>query len=117
MVDVSEEIADQALPLWPRRRVRFFFPPAVSAALRAKRALRSPKGPVFDTAIVAGRHGRQSGTHETHPVFGHTAGLGKLPHQHSKWKGIRAVIHCTVSVHHKTGSRDGGPHRRQHRRR
>src|ERR1700734_2691402 len=48
------------------------FPPAVATALRDN-GLRSPKGPVFDTAIVAGVMGAKR-THELIP-FCHPLGL------------------------------------------
>jgi molybdenum cofactor biosynthesis enzyme len=62
--------ADQAHGNVAEARVRF--PPAVAAALRDG-GLRSPKGPVFDTAIVAGVMGAKR-THELIP-FCHPLGL------------------------------------------
>ena len=78
-------------------RVRF--PPAVAAALR-ENGLRSPKGPVFDTAIVAGVMGAKR-THELIP-FCHPLGLEKC-NLAIEMDGDSAVIRCSVSVHHKTG--------------
>src|SRR6202023_4348495 len=74
-------------------------PAPVSAALRA-RGLRSPKGPGFDTAIVAGVMGAKR-THELIP-FCHPLGLESC-RINIEMEGDTAVIHCTVSVHHKTG--------------
>jgi cyclic pyranopterin phosphate synthase len=78
-------------------RVRF--PAAVAAALRAG-GLRSPKGPVFDTAIVAGVMGAKR-THELIP-FCHPLGLESCRIM-IEMEGDCAVIRCTVGVHHKTG--------------
>src|SRR5260370_27513872 len=96
MVDVTEK-APTKRPAMAESRVRF--PPAVSAALRAS-GLRSPKGPVFDTAIVAGVMGAKR-THELIP-FCHPLGLESC-RINIEMEGDTAVIHCTVSVHHKTG--------------
>src|SRR5271168_140830 len=78
-------------------RVRF--PPSVAAALRDT-GLRSAKGPVFDTAIVAGVMGAKR-THELIP-FCHPLGLENCRIT-IDLEGDAAVILCTVSVHHKTG--------------
>jgi cyclic pyranopterin monophosphate synthase len=75
------------------------FPPAVAAALRDS-GLRSPKGPVFDTAIVAGVMGAKR-THDLIP-FCHPLGLENCRIT-IDLEGDAAVIRCTVSVHHKTG--------------
>ena len=96
MVDVSEKSPTKRTAM-AEARVRF--PPAVSAALRAN-GLRSPKGPVFDTAIVAGVMGAKR-THELIP-FCHPLGLESC-RINIEMEGDTAVIHCTVSVHHKTG--------------
>jgi cyclic pyranopterin phosphate synthase len=78
-------------------RVRF--PAAVADALRAG-GLRSPKGPVFDTAIIAGVMGAKR-THELIP-FCHPLGLESCRIT-IEMDGDCAVIRCTVGVHHKTG--------------
>ena len=78
---------------------RVQFPPAVAAALRDN-GLRSAKGPVFDTAIVAGVMGAKR-THELIP-FCHPLGLENCRIT-IDLDGDAAVIRCTVSVHHKTG--------------
>src|ERR1700737_431003 len=64
MVDVSDKTPTKRTAT-AEARVRF--PPAVAAALRDS-GLRSPKGPVFDTAIVAGVMGAKR-THELIPFF------------------------------------------------
>jgi cyclic pyranopterin phosphate synthase len=96
MVDVSGKTASQRTAT-AEARVRF--PPAVAAALRDS-GLRSPKGPVFDTAIVAGVMGAKR-THELIP-FCHPLGLENCRIT-IDLDGDAAVIRCTVSVHHKTG--------------
>src|ERR1700676_771385 len=96
MVDVSEKSPTKRTAM---AETRGRFPPAVSAALRDS-GLRSPKGPVFDTAIVAGVMGAKR-THELIP-FCHPLGLENCRIT-IDLDGDAAVIHCTVSVHHKTG--------------
>jgi cyclic pyranopterin monophosphate synthase len=96
MVDVSGKTATQRTAT-AEARVRF--PPAVAAALRDS-GLRSPKGPVFDTAIVAGVMGAKR-THELIP-FCHPLGLENCRIT-IDLDGDAAVIQCTVSVYHKTG--------------
>jgi cyclic pyranopterin monophosphate synthase len=96
MVDVSDKVATKRSAT-AEARVRF--PAAVAAALRAS-GLRSPKGPVFDTAIVAGVLAAKR-THELipfcHPLGLENCGIG------IDLDGDSAVIRCTVTVHHKTG--------------
>jgi cyclic pyranopterin phosphate synthase len=62
--------------------------------------LRSSKGPIFDTAIVAGVMGAKR-THELIP-FCHPLGIESCLIA-IELEGNAAVIRCTVSVHHKTG--------------
>jgi cyclic pyranopterin monophosphate synthase len=96
MVDVSDKAATRRSAT-AEARVRF--PPEVASALRDN-GLRSPKGPVFDTAIVAGVMGAKR-THELIP-FCHPLGLENCKIL-IDLEGDSAVIRCTVSVHHKTG--------------
>jgi cyclic pyranopterin phosphate synthase len=96
MVDVGDKQPSQRRAV-AESRVRF--PPPVAAALRAN-GLKSAKGPVFDTAIVAGVMGAKR-THELIP-FCHPLGLESC-HIAIDLDGDTAVIRCTVSVHHKTG--------------
>jgi cyclic pyranopterin monophosphate synthase len=96
MVDVSEKTPTQRTAV-AESRVRF--PPAVATALR-ENGLRSPKGPVFDTAIVAGVMGAKR-THELIP-FCHPLGLESCRIT-IDMEGDSALIRCAVSVHHKTG--------------
>ncbi len=96
MVDVSDKAASKRTAT---AEVRVRFPAEVAAALR-EGGLRSPKGPVFDTAIVAGVMGAKR-THELIP-FCHPLGLENCC-INIELDGDTAVIRCTVSVHHKTG--------------
>ena len=96
MVDVGDKQPTERTAI-AEARVRF--PPTVTAALRES-GLRSPKGPVFDTAIVAGVMGAKR-THELIP-FCHPLGLESC-RLTIEMEGDCAVIRCMVSVHHKTG--------------
>ncbi len=96
MVDVSDKAVAKRTAV-AESRVKF--PAAVAAALRES-GLRSSKGPIFDTAIVAGVMGAKR-THELIP-FCHPLGLENC-HISIDLEGDCAVIRCTVSVHHKTG--------------
>ena len=96
MVDVSGKAATRRTAV---AEVRVLFPPLVAAALRES-GLRSTKGPIFDTAIVAGVMGAKR-THELIP-FCHPLGIENCRIA-IDLEGDAAVIRCTVSVHHKTG--------------
>jgi cyclic pyranopterin phosphate synthase len=96
MVDVGDKTPTKRTAI-AEARVRF--PASVAAALR-ENSLRSAKGPVFDTAIVAGVMGAKR-THELIP-FCHPLGLENCRIT-IDLDGDTAVIRCTVSVHHKTG--------------
>jgi cyclic pyranopterin monophosphate synthase len=96
MVDVSDKTATKRTAV---AEARVHFPPAVMAALRES-GLRSSKGPIFDTAIVAGVMGAKR-THELIP-FCHPLGIESCLIA-IELEGNAAVIRCTVSVHHKTG--------------
>jgi cyclic pyranopterin monophosphate synthase len=96
MIDVSGKVATQRSAT---AEARVQFPAAVAAALRDN-GFRSPKGPVFDTAIVAGVLGAKR-THELIP-FCHPLGIESCRIA-IDLEGDTAIIRCTVSVHHKTG--------------
>jgi cyclic pyranopterin monophosphate synthase len=96
MVDVSGKTATKRTAT-AESRVRF--PAAVAASLRAS-GLNSPKGPVFDTAIVAGVMGAKR-THELIP-FCHPLGIENCQVAIELIDDC-AMIRCTVTVHHKTG--------------
>jgi cyclic pyranopterin phosphate synthase len=96
MVDVSDKTATKRTA---SAEARVHFPAEVAAALRAN-GLRSAKGPVFDTAIVAGVMAAKR-THELIP-FCHPLGIENCKIA-IDMQGDSAVINCTVTVHHKTG--------------
>jgi cyclic pyranopterin phosphate synthase len=96
MVDVSDKAPTKRTAI---AEARVHFPAAMAAALRES-GLRSPKGPVFDTAIVAGVMGAKR-THELIP-FCHPLGIENCKIA-IELEGDSAVIRCTVTVHHKTG--------------
>jgi cyclic pyranopterin phosphate synthase len=74
-------------------------PRAAALALR-KSGHRTKKGPVFDTAIVAGVMAAKR-THELIP-FCHPLGLDNCKVQIEDHKGD-IVIRCEVSIQHRTG--------------
>jgi cyclic pyranopterin phosphate synthase len=96
MVDVSNKTATKRTAV---AEARVHFPAAVAAALQES-GLRSSKGPIFDTAIVAGVMGAKR-THELIP-FCHPLGIESCLIA-IELEGSSAVIRCTVSVNHKTG--------------
>lgn len=96
MVDVSDKTATKRTAT---AEARVKFPSGVATALRDS-GLRSAKGPIFDTAIVAGVMGAKR-THELIP-FCHPLGLENCSIA-IDLKGDTAIISCTVTVHHKTG--------------
>jgi cyclic pyranopterin phosphate synthase len=96
MVDVSDKTPTLRTAV-AEARVRF---PAVVAAKLRDAGLRLPKGPVFDTAVIAGVMGAKR-THELIP-FCHPLGIENCKIT-IDLEGDSAVIRCTVRVHHKTG--------------
>jgi cyclic pyranopterin phosphate synthase len=96
MVDVSDKTATRRTAI---AESRVSFPPLIAEALRDV-SFRSAKGPVFDTAIIAGVMGAKR-THELIP-FCHPLGLESCDIA-IELQEDTAVIRCTVSVHHKTG--------------
>ena len=97
MVDVSAKAATQRSAT-AETRVRF--PAAVADALR-ENGLRYKKGPVFDTAIVAGVMAAKR-THELIP-FCHPLAIENCQVSITLEDEI-AIIRCSVTVHHKTGA-------------
>jgi cyclic pyranopterin phosphate synthase len=81
-------------------QARLRLPPAVARALRAS-GHRTRKGPVFDTAIVAGVMAAKR-THELIP-FCHPLGLDNCAIEIAHPRGGEIVVRCSVSVHHRTG--------------
>jgi len=78
---------------------RLRLPPDVARALRAS-GHRTTKGPVFDTAILAGVMAAKR-THELIP-FCHPLGLDNCQVQIAQ-HGTRLTVRCEASVHHRTG--------------
>lgn len=75
-------------------------PRAVAAELR-RSGHRTGKGPVFDTAIIAGVMAAKR-THELIP-FCHPLGLEHCTVQIEQRPGGQIQIRCRVAVHHRTG--------------
>ena len=96
MVDVSDK---QVTLRTATAETRVRFPAAVAEALRTQQFSTS-KGPIFHTAIIAGTQAAKR-THELIP-FCHPLGLESCKLA-IDMDGDDAVVHCTVSVHHKTG--------------
>lgn len=96
MVDVGDKAVTKRTAT-AQTRVRF--PAEVAEALRSQQFSTS-KGPVFQTAIIAGTMAAKR-THDLIP-FCHPLGIEKCKLA-IDMDGDDAVIQCTVSVHHKTG--------------
>jgi cyclic pyranopterin monophosphate synthase len=96
MVDVGDkEVTKRAATAQSRVR----FPPNVAEALRTQ-GFSTSKGPVFQTAIIAGVMGAKR-THELIP-FCHPLGLENCKVT-IDMEGDEAVIVCTASLQGKTG--------------
>jgi cyclic pyranopterin phosphate synthase len=96
MVDVGDKSVTKRTAT-AETRVRF--PAAVANALRDQQ-FNTSKGPVFQTAIIAGTMAAKR-THELIP-FCHPLGIESCKLA-IDMEGDDAVVRCTVSVHHKTG--------------
>jgi cyclic pyranopterin monophosphate synthase len=96
MVDVGDKAVTKRSAT---AATRVKFPAGVAQALRSQQ-FNTPKGPVFHTAIIAGTMAAKR-THELIP-FCHPLGIENCKLA-IDMDGDDAVIHCTVSVHHKTG--------------
>src|ERR1700761_883636 len=96
MVDVGAKEVTHRVAV-AEARVRL--PRAAALALK-KSGHRTKKGPVFDTAIVAGGMAAKR-THELIP-FCHPLGLDNCKVEIEDQKG-EIVIRCQVSIHHRTG--------------
>jgi cyclic pyranopterin phosphate synthase len=79
---------------------RMRLPRAVANTLRAS-AQRTKKGPVFDTAIIAGVMAAKR-THELIP-FCHPLGIENCQIEIHQPRATQVIIRCRVSVHHRTG--------------
>ena len=96
MVDVGDKAVTTRTAT---ARAVVVFPPDV--VVRSGDALRTKKGPVFDTAIIAGVMAAKR-THELIP-FCHPLGLNKCDVEIEAGRGGTITIRCRVSVDHRTG--------------
>lgn len=96
MVDVGDKAATKRVAT---AEARVSFPAEVATALRSQ-GFGTSKGPVFQTAIIAGVMGAKR-THELIP-FCHPLGLENCKIT-IDMVGDEAVIQCTASVTGKTG--------------
>jgi len=96
MVDVGDKAVTERRAT---AEARLRLPASVARALRAS-GHRTKKGPVFDTAIIAGVMGAKR-THELIP-FCHP-----LPLENCQLEiagtAREIIVRCTVAVHHRTG--------------
>lgn len=97
MVDVGGKAVTRRTAV---AEARIKLPKAVATALRES-GHRTKKGPVFDTAILAGVMGAKR-THELIP-FCHPLPLDNCIVEIDDSRSGRIGIRCTVSVHHRTG--------------
>ncbi len=97
MVDVGGKAVTRREAI-AEARVRL--PRQVARALRAS-GHRTGKGPVFDTAILAGVMAAKR-THELIP-FCHPLGVEHCKVEIEHRSGTVIVVRCRVSVHHRTG--------------
>jgi cyclic pyranopterin phosphate synthase len=97
MVDVGAKDVTHRVAV---AEARVKLPANVAEALRES-GHRTKKGPVFDTAIIAGVMAAKR-THELIP-FCHPLGIDNCAVEIEAQAGGTIVIRCRVSVHHKTG--------------
>ena len=97
MVDVGAKQVTQRVAL---AEARIRLPRAVARALRAA-GHRTGKGPVFDTAIIAGVMAAKR-THELIP-FCHPLAIEDCQIEVVPLGQTQLAVRCRVSVHHRTG--------------
>ena len=97
MVDVSSKAVTERRA---HASARVSMPQAVLDAIQGDE-IQTPKGPVFQTAIIAGTMAAKR-THELIP-FCHPLGLESCKISIAMNAEGAAVIDCRVRVHHKTG--------------
>ena len=97
MVDVGDKQATRRVAV---AEARVQFPAAAARQLKANE-LRSAKGPVIDTAIIAGTLAVKR-THELIP-FCHPLGIEKCRFEIEFVSATELRIRCEVAVTHKTG--------------
>jgi cyclic pyranopterin phosphate synthase len=96
MVDVADKLVTERTA---HASARITLPPQVREAIEGK-DIQTKKGPVFQTAIIAGTMAAKR-THELIP-FCHPLGLESCKIEIGL-DGDDALIDCRVKVHHKTG--------------
>jgi len=96
MVDVADKVATERTA---HASARIILPPQVREAIEGT-DIQTKKGPVFQTAIIAGTMAAKR-THELIP-FCHPLGLESCKIEIGL-DGDDALIDCRVKVHHKTG--------------
>jgi len=97
MVDVGAKMPTQREAT---AEARVLFPAGVAKTLRAE-GLRSKKGPIVDTAIIAGTMAVKR-THELIP-FCHPLAIERCTFEIDFDGARELLIRCTVAVTHKTG--------------
>ncbi len=97
MVDVSGKGVTRRTA---QAEARVILPPAVRAAF-ADGEIRTPKGPVFQTAIIAGTMAAKR-THELIP-FCHPIGLDSCRIEIALDAAGNVLVNCTTRVEHRTG--------------
>ena len=97
MVDVGDKIATRR-EATAEARIRF--PADVASTLRAQ-GMRSAKGSIVDTAIIAGTMAAKR-THELIP-FCHPLAIERCTFDIDFAKSDELIIRCTVAITHKTG--------------
>ena len=97
MVDVGAKATTRRSAV---AEARVVFPPTVAATLQ-REGLRSAKGPILDTAIIAGTMAVKR-THELIP-FCHPLAIEKCRIDAVFDTPTMLVIRCEVAVSHKTG--------------
>lgn len=97
MVDVADKAISQRTA---HARARVKLPPAVRAAIHGD-DIRGPKGPVFQTAVIAGTQAAKR-TYELIP-FCHPLGIEGCKIEIWLDGDGDAVIDCRVKITHKTG--------------
>jgi cyclic pyranopterin monophosphate synthase len=97
MVDVGDKAVTRREAV-AESRVRL---PAPVAAALVQGGYATAKGPVFQTAIIAGTMAAKR-THELIP-FCHPLGIEHCSFDLRLEESNEVVIRCTVSVHHRTG--------------
>src|SRR5579872_4794591 len=97
MVDVGAKAVTRRSAV---AEARLRMPRAVGAALR-QAGQRTKKGPVFDTAVVAGVMAAKR-THELIP-FCHPLGIENCVIEIEQRSSVEILVRCQVSVHHRTG--------------